>query len=80
VEAQRWFERPSIVRIAPAAFVDVARASRRGAAGVDSAQVDVGAGVRVKIPGASGVLRVDVARGLRDGATAVTLGWMPSFD
>jgi predicted double-glycine peptidase len=80
VEAQRWFERPSIVRIAPAAFVDVARASRRGAAGVESAQVDVGAGVRVKIPGASGVLRVDVARGLRDGATAVTLGWMPSFD
>jgi predicted double-glycine peptidase len=79
-EAQRWLERPSLVRIAPAGFVDLARASRRGAAGVEAAQVDVGAGVRLKIPGAAGVIRVDVARGLRDGATAVTFGWMPSFD
>jgi predicted double-glycine peptidase len=79
VEAQRWLERPSLVRIAPAGFVDVARVSRRGAAGVEPAQIDVGAGVRIKIPGAAGVLRVDVARGLRDGANAVTFGWMPSF-
>ena len=77
VEARRWLERPALIRIAPAGFVDIARASRRGAGGVEAAQVDVGAGVRIKVPGAAGVLRVDVARGLRDGATAVTLGWMP---
>jgi len=76
VEARRWLERPALIRIAPAGFVDFARASRRGAGGVESAQVDVGAGVRIKVPGAAGVLRVDVARGLRDGATAVTLGWL----
>jgi hypothetical protein len=75
-EAQRWFERPSLVRIAPAGFVDVARASRRGAAGVESAQIDIGAGLRIKVPGAAGLVRVDVARGLRDGATAVTIGWL----
>jgi hypothetical protein len=78
-EAQRWLERPSLLRLAPAGFIDLARASRRAAAGGESAQVDIGAGVRVKIPGAAGVLRVDVARGLRDGATAVTFGWMSSF-
>jgi predicted double-glycine peptidase len=76
VEAQRWLERPTLVRIAPAGFVDLARASRRGAAAVESAQVDVGAGLRIKVPGATGLLRVDVARGLRDGATAVTIGWL----
>ena len=76
VEARRWLERPALIRIAPAGFVDIARASRRGAAGVEAAQVDVGAGVRIKVPGAAGVLRVDAARGLRDGATAVTVGWL----
>jgi hypothetical protein len=38
-------------------------------------QFDIGAGLRVKLPGASGALRVDVAHGLRDGADALTLGW-----
>ena len=33
VEARRWLERPALIRIAPAGFVDVARASRRGAGG-----------------------------------------------
>jgi hypothetical protein len=76
VEAQRWFERPSVVRVGVGGFVDVARASRRAAPGVESAQVDVGAGVRVKVPGSARVLRVDFARGLRDGATALTVGWL----
>src|SRR6185503_203689 len=78
VEAQRWLARPALVRIAPAVFVDLARASRRGAdaGGASQAQIDAGGGVRVKVPGAAGVMRIDVARGLRDGATALTVGWM----
>jgi peptidase C39-like protein len=76
VEAQRWFERPSVVRVGVGGFVDVARASRRAAPGVESAQVDLGVGVRVKVPGSARVLRVDFARGLRDGATALTVGWL----
>jgi hypothetical protein len=76
VEAQRWFERPSVVRVGVGGFVDVARASRRAAPGVESAQVDLGAGVRVKVPGSARVLCVDFARGLRDGATALTVGWL----
>ena len=80
VEAQRWFERPSVIRMAVGGFVDVARASRRagpgGAQAIDPVLADVGAGLRVKIPGTAGVLRIDVARGLRDGAAALTVGWL----
>jgi len=77
VEAQRWMARPALVRIGPAVFVDIARATRRGTeAGDAQSQIDAGAGVRVKVPGAAGVLRIDVARGVRDGATALTFGWM----
>ena len=76
IEAQRWFERPSVVRVGVGGFVDVARASRRAAPGAESAQVNLGAGVRVKVPGSARVLRVDFARGLRDGATALTVGWL----
>lgn len=36
-------------------------------------QVDVGAGLRIRLPG--GTLRVDYARGLRDGRHAVTVGF-----
>lgn len=76
VEIQRWMqlERLPIVRIAPAIFVDAARASR----GLPSSDLrlhyDAGAGVRIALLG-FGVLRADVARGLRDGAMAVSVGW-----
>jgi hypothetical protein len=62
------------LRVAPAAFVDVARATRVPAFGDDRTHVDVGAGVRIAVPGA-GVLRVDVARGVRDGQSAFSVGW-----
>lgn len=75
-EAQRWLERPSLVRLGLAAFADVARASRQAAAGRTPVQVDLGAGLRIKIPGTPGVLRADVAHGLRDGARALTFGWL----
>jgi hypothetical protein len=63
-----------VVRIAPAAFVDVARAFAVPEFGDPRAHADVGVGVRVAFPGA-GVLRADVARGLRDGQMALSFGW-----
>ena len=78
VEVQRWLERPSLVRVGVAAFADAARAARRAVAGREPAQIDVGGGLRVTIPGSAGVLRVDYARGVRDGAGALTFGWLAS--
>ena len=75
VEGRRWV-RPvlKIVRIAPAVFVDAARADLRREPG-DAWHVDAGIGLRVAFPG-SGVLRLDVGKGLRDGATAFSIGWI----
>ena len=78
VEAQRWLDRATPVRMAIAGFVDVARAARRAVPGRDAVQTDVGVGWRVSVPGAPGVLRIDIARGLRDGSTALTFGWLAS--
>jgi hypothetical protein len=39
-------------------------------------QVDLGVGLRFKIPGQTGVLRADIAHGLRDGSNALTFGWL----
>jgi predicted double-glycine peptidase len=63
-----------LLRIAPAAFVDFARAYDAPAFADPRAHVDIGAGLRLSIPGA-GVIRADVARGLRDGEMAVSVGW-----
>ena len=59
-----------------AGFVDVARANRQLTSGPAVAQTDLGGGLRLRWPGDSRVLRIDVARGLRDGATALTVGWI----
>jgi hypothetical protein len=75
-EMQRWLDRPSLVRLGVAGFADIARASRQADGGATPVQVDLGVGLRVKIPGTPGVLRADVARGLRDGANALTIGWL----
>ena len=73
-EWRRWTKPiKGLVRFAPAVFADAARAERRLAAG-DAWHVDVGAGLRVAIPG-SQVFRIDVAKGLRDGNTQVSIGW-----
>jgi hypothetical protein len=86
VEAQRWLARVTPVRMAFAAFVDVARAGRsaevtagrRAGAAREVVQTDVGVGWRVKVPGSPGLLRIDVARGLRDRSSALTVGWLSS--
>jgi hypothetical protein len=74
-EAHHWFARLSLLRIGLAGFMDVARIWRPLSAPGDPAQADVGFGLRLRTPGRQGILRVDVARGLRDGADALTLGW-----
>jgi hypothetical protein len=75
IEWRRWsapFKR--VLRVAPAVFVDAARACDVPEFADRRAHVDAGGGVRLAIPGA-GVLRADVAVGLRDGRTAVSVGW-----
>jgi hypothetical protein len=75
VEAQHWLAPDKhLVRLAPAAFLDVARATRGLATTDDRLQVDAGIGLRVSFFGL-GVLRLDVAHGLRDGADALSIGW-----
>jgi outer membrane translocation and assembly module TamA len=64
-----------VVRIAPAAFVDVARAFAVPSFADGRAHADAGIGLRVAVPGA-GVLRADVARGLRDGEMSLSFGWI----
>ena len=78
-EARRWLKPVrGIVRLAPAAFIDAARAAERMEAG-DAWHADAGVGLRLALPGA-GMLRIDVARGLRDGATRLSAGWMRAFE
>ena len=76
VEVQRWLPRPSLVRLGIAAFVDAARATRQASDDGTRLQIDPGVGLRIKIPGTPGVLRADVAHGVRDGRNALTFGWL----
>ncbi|MDP9324100.1 MAG: cysteine peptidase family C39 domain-containing protein [Acidobacteriota bacterium] len=75
VESRLWLQparKP--IRLAPAVFLDAARSSR-GLEPVDKPwQFDAGAGIRLALPG-SGMLRIDVAHGLRDGRNALSIGW-----
>lgn len=74
-EWRRWM-RPSrwVVRIAPATFVDIARATRGIRSGDERVHVDPGVGLRIAVAG-TGVLRLDLAHGLRDGVTAFSVGF-----
>ena len=75
IEWRRWMQ-PGvrIWRIAPAIFLDVARAWRTTDGFDTRPHADIGVGVRLNVPG-GGALRVDLARGLRDGEMAVSAGW-----
>jgi hypothetical protein len=75
-EVQKWWDGNSRVRLAAAAFVDVARIDRRADSRART-EVDLGIGARLAVPGVSGVLRIDVAKGVRDGATAVSFVYDP---
>ena len=75
-ETQRWWAGKPRLRVGAAAFVDVAQIDRR-AVPVSRADVDVGVGARLAVPGVSGVVRIDVAKGLRDGSTALSFVYDP---
>jgi Peptidase_C39 like family len=75
VEVQRWLERPALAHVAIAGFIDAARATRQASVATPG-QFDLGLGMRVRMPGSAGLLRIDVARGMRDGARALTVGIM----
>jgi hypothetical protein len=61
-------------------FADTARAWRRSPNDDRrSWHADVGAGLRIALPGDGGTTRVDVARGLRDGRVVLSAGWHPPW-
>jgi peptidase C39-like protein len=75
VEGRHWLQlarKP--IRFAPALFLDVARAYHALDPQNERWQTDVGAGLRIAVPG-SGVFRIDLAHGLADGRTALSMGW-----
>ena len=76
LEAQRWWPVAGPVRAAAAAFGDVGRTGglHDGTAFGDA---DVGIGARLALAGIPGVFRVDLAKGLRDGATALSVAYDP---
>ena len=74
-EAQHWFEKPLLIRVGLAAFADIARVWLPLSSTGDPFQVDVGFGLRLRVPGRQGTLRVDYGRGIRDGRDALTFGW-----
>jgi hypothetical protein len=75
-EMQQWWAGKTPVRFGAATFLDVARVDLRTEPRART-DVDVGIGARLAVPGVSGVFRVDVAKGLRDGATAVSFVYDP---
>ena len=76
LEGQRWFERPALVRVGVAAFADMTIAKRAASARGEASNVDVGGGIRVRLPGSERVIRIDLAHGLSDHANALTIGWL----
>jgi hypothetical protein len=75
VELQRWWQ-VGPFRVGGAAFVDSMRTAHR-LAGPGVNDVDVGVGLRGAYPGRAGALRIDVGKGLRDGATAFSVVYSP---
>ncbi len=76
IEYVQPMARPRGVGISIAGFVDAAKAWRR-LDGLDNSRlfVDAGAGLRLRAPGSGGAIRIDVAHGLRGGATTLSASW-----
>ncbi len=62
-----------------ALFTDTARAWHRVDGAASPIHADVGAGLRVALPGKGGTMRVDVARSLRDQRVVLSAGWQPPW-
>ena len=78
-EVDQWM-RPSKwpLQIAPAAFVDLARASRGFTKNGSRMGLDAGCGLRIALP-AAGTFRIDFAHGLRDGRSALSAAWTANW-
>ena len=73
VEGQRWWA-TSRGNIGAALFLDLVSVDRRVVPG-RLRDADIGIGLRAGVPGSSGNIRVDLGRGLRDGAMRVSVGF-----
>lgn len=69
-ECQRWLLSAPF-GLAAAGFADLGAAAREATI----VGIDLGVGARIRVPRAVGMLRIDVAHGVPDGANAVTVGW-----
>jgi tetratricopeptide (TPR) repeat protein len=80
VEFQATMLARGLTHVGMALFTDVARAwhSLEHTAG-DRTQIDIGAGLRVRVAGHPRTLRIDVAHGVRDGRTVISAGWQPPW-
>lgn len=75
IEYQRPLVGSAAGTLRVAVFADAARAWHRMGDNRSPLHTDVGAGLRVALPGKGGGMRVDVARGLRDGRVVLSTGW-----
>ena len=76
LEARRWWRAAGPLRLAAAGFTDLGRTTRR-ADSTARGDVDIGLGARVAVAGIPGIFRADLGKGLRDGATAISLVYEP---
>jgi hypothetical protein len=75
-EVRQWWTIRSAIHLGAAAFADTVRVARQ-VMDNDRGDVDVGGGLRLALPGLEGVFRLDLGKGLRDGATAVSFVYEP---
>jgi hypothetical protein len=78
LEYQRHVPSPPLAQLRWAAFLDVASVRRSAVSVAVPFHADAGVGLRASLPGTPGVLRADVARGLRDGRMAFSAAWQAS--
>jgi hypothetical protein len=76
VEARQWWSTRWPIRVGAALFVDSLHVGNRFEADARG-DVDAGLGARLAVPGLDGVFRLDLAKGLRDGATAFSFVYEP---
>ncbi len=75
-ELQRLFRRRG-VSFGPAVFVDVGITARTLVGTAPFLDTDIGLGLRARLPGMAGTLRIDLAKGLRDGVSALSFVFEP---
>ena len=75
IEGQHWWT-AGLLRVGGATFVDATRTDGRLDYGLRG-DVDAGVGLRLALPGIAGVMRADVATGLRHGGTRWSFVYEP---